>query len=329
MRKIASTHLMLLGGAALLAACSDGATAPTPVGRPSASLGVIAGAFSQACGLAPQRASAPGIDAPIAAGRPGQSLPTVVVTGTFPNSGIPFNVLSQMQFPMSAHSTAADCLNDMYARYHTDTLLNVMEVPPPPMPDGVDAEWWGGLSPREKLVALARAQEMFDAMPGRYASVGDALNRGIRMLVEPARRLAKLHTMDVMTAGLQAELFFGGVYGCELYRSFVRDQFWMFSNERTVQFVGDLVTAYAEDTYQSAPLRGLVTARNGVMGASLAALNAHTPCGLLVQQHTGGRIVVEDPYARRPGGGGGGYTPPSQDPDGLPPGWHPYRRAVP
>jgi hypothetical protein len=324
MWKTTGTHLLMFGGAALLAACSDGATEPMPLPRPSASIALNAGSFN-GC-MQAQRAGLAG-GAPVSVGYsdPGR-LQTVVVTATFrpPTSDFSF-VTDQMRFPMGSAYYGAQCLNDAYNFFAAETLT-VAADPELAAPAGVEESWWNTLTPRERAAVLALAQRIQDLFPGSYPQGrGQIINEVIKPKIEAAKRNAKLRSNDLQL-GSQTELMYGAVYGCMLYNSFARDPESPLQNDEAKDLAGQLVRAWAESFYATAPAMALVVAANGTHAAAIAHTYPTDDCAGSMLQRVGNGIRLDLGFTPRgPGNGGGGYTPPQQDPDALPPGWMPYR----
>jgi len=251
----------------------------------------------------------------------------VTVTATF--AGLPWDVMRQMQFPMGSGADRAPCLNSPVATYLVDTVyLGALE--PVPVPPGVDATWWNSMSPREQHAVMDAAERMRQLNPAKYSSASDVINRFFRDKIGGAKHDARLSGTDYMSSPETAELFAGGVYGCLLYRRLVTDPQWFMSNDATLTFVTNLVTAFAEAEFVTAALRAMTFGRNGIVAAAMAHADPHgQDCARMVfGSIPGGRISITDPYSALgiPPRGGGGWTPPPPTPPepSLPPGWHDY-----
>jgi len=327
MRSFRTGQLLVMCSTGVLAACQDGVTAPRSATRPMVSASVYAcgggGWQPQRAGVAPPRVGATTLGS---TGIP--QLGGVMVTANF--SGLPWNIMQQMQFPMGSGADRAPCLNSPVAVYLVDTVYRGAVGPEPvPVPPGVDASWWNSMSPREQNAIMEAAERMRAMNPGKYSSIADVINRFFREKIGGTKRDARLSGTDYMGTPETAELFAGGVYGCLLYRRLVTDPQWFMSNEATLNFVMNLVTAFAEAEFTTAALRAMAFGRNGIVGAAMAHADPYgLDCARMVfDSIPGGRITIDDPYSAQgnpPGGGGGRIPPPSQEPPSLPPGWNDY-----
>ncbi len=318
-RHRAKSSLCLFIGAAALVACQNDLTAP----QQSAVQPRVMKSSSFGCGAQPSRAA-------VGKAQEIPRLPTVTVTAIYSGGGIPWNLLQQMNFPAGQGANFAPCMNAPGESYVVDTVhVAPADTLPVPVPDGVDADWWRTLSPREQSVMLARAEEMMRLNPYTFPNVGSIMNMFFGEGIRDAKLHAKLRANDFFPGTtIEAELFAGAVYGCSLYRRFVAQSDWQLSNAETLQLVVDLVGALGEAQYWNAPMRGIRFGRNGTFGAGLAFADGYMQdCGWLAFQSVGGAISVSDPYKNSgpPNGGGNGrpYVPPIDDGgNGLPPGWH-------
>ncbi len=299
-------RLLLLCGAALLAACQNDPMAPEAMVRPQ----VMSLSGASCASTQPSRARS--LSTP-------PQLAGVRVTATY--NGMPWDIMQQMQFPLSYGADRAYCFNSPEVSYTAETVY-VAEPDPIPAPPGVNAEWWAALSPREQRALLKYAGELMRLNPSRYPSASAAINQFFADSILVAKARAKIRARDYFGANQEAELFAGGVYGCTLYQNFIRQGSWAFSNNQTLDMVIELVTAFAEAEFTTVPYRGLAFGRNGAVGAAMAAADGFgSDCGhMLFNSISGGRITVTDPYAAPPAAGPGGRTPPP-NPDGLPEDW--------
>ena len=321
MQSLKIGQLLMVCSAGMLAACQDGVTAPR------SATGSILSASVNACGgLQAQRAgvSSPRIGTTTVGSTSIPQLAGVTVTANY--SGLPWNVMQQMQFPMRSGADNAPCLNSPFATYVVDTPY-VRVVDPVPVPAGVDASWWNSLSPREQRAIIDAAAQLLELSSGEYSSIGDVIHRFFRARISGAKHDARLIGNDYMSTPATSELFAGGVYGCLLYRRLVSDPRWFMSNDATLSFTMNLVTAFAEAEFWSSPLRALTFGRNGIVGAAMAHADPYgLDCARMVfDSIPGGRISITDPYSAHvlpPGGGG--YAPPRPPEPTPPPGWYDY-----
>ena len=314
-------QLLMVCSAGMLAACQDGVTAPRPTtgSMLSASVNACGGLQAQHAGVSGSR-----IGTTLAGSTSIPQLAGVTVTGNY--LGLPWNVMQQMQFPMGHGADNAPCLNSPFATYVVDTTY-VRVVDPVPVPEGVDEGWWNSLSPREQRAMMDAAQQMLQLHPAVYSSIGDVINRFFRAKIVGAKYDARLIGSDYTSTPATGELFAGGVYGCLLYRRLVSDPQWFMSNDATLSFAMNLVTALAEAEFWSSPLRAMTFGRNGIVGAAMAHADPYgRDCARMVfDSIPGGRISITDPYSALvlpPGGGG--YTPPRPPEPTPPPGWYDY-----
>ncbi len=313
MRSYTAGRLLAVGSAVVLAACQDGVTAP-PRNTSHAVISPTIGG----CGTWQAERDRQSLG-------DGYQLPTVTVTATFPSGGLPWNLLQQMEFPLNSGAENAACLNSSFAQYTVDTVYKPAE-PPLPTPDGVDPTLWGTLSPREQRALVKAAEEIMRTYPGWFSSVSSVIQRLLKQPIVGTKASARLRANDFQLGANEGELLAGGIYGCQLYRTFVADGSWILSNDETLQLVTDLVTAFAEAEFWYVPLRALQFGRNGAIGAAMAMQDGFaTECGSLIfQSIPGGRINVTDPYSQpRPSNPGAGYapSPPPPPPGSLPIGW--------
>jgi hypothetical protein len=301
-----------------LTACQDGPLAPRDA-RPT-----IAASLGGCADPQPSRAGFGGtvqsFDFP-----PG-TLIAITVTATFnPLAGLPWGALQQMQFPLGYGADRAPCLNTADVSYQAEAQA-AAAPDPVPVPAGVDAEFWNSLSPREQRVLLKVAEDYLRLNPGRFPSVGAVINNVFKEPILRNKADAKVRANDFFGGNAaSAEQMAGGIYGCQMYRELSRDHNWFLSNDETLRFVIDLVTAFAEAEFAWSPLRGLQFGRNGAFGAAMAQQYSGTlDCGQLVfNSIPDGRIRVTDPSPSSGPPSGGGT--PSQPPQGgLPPGWYDY-----
>lgn len=322
MRSFRTGQLLVMCSAGVLAACQDGVTAPRSAAGP-----IVSASVNTCGGLQAQRAGVSGRQlGPTAFGSTSiPQLAGVTVTASF--SGLPWNIMQQMQFPMGSGADRAPCLNSPVAMYVVDTVYRGV-VEPVPVPPGVDATWWTSMSPREQHAVMDAAERMRAMNSGRYSSIADVINRFFRDKIGNAKHDSRLSGTDYMSTPETAELFAGGVYGCLLYRRLVTDPQWFMSNDATLSFAMNLVTAFAEAEFVTSPLRAMTFGRNGIVGAAMAHADPYgLDCARMVfDSIPGGRISITDPYAAQgaPPGGGGGWAPPPAPEPSLPPGWYDY-----
>jgi hypothetical protein len=315
-RTTAGRLAVVLTAVITLAACQDGATAPIDPGRER-----VMADLSGNCGRQqPSR---------ILSATTPPTLPTVTVTATFPGfaTGLPWNIVQQMNFPLNAGAHQAPCQNTPGTTYIAETLY----VSPDTVakPDGVSEEFWASLSRRERTVLLASAELYLRLNPNVNKTPGIVISEVFEDAILRSKSLAQRRATDFLGASQATELMAGGVYGCMLYKEFVASGTWFLSNNATLQLVADLVGAFAEAEFRLLPLRATRFARNGVFGVGLAFNDVRqSDCGTLVfNAMNAGTIDVSDPYDN---GGltpsptpppGGGYYPPLPPENGLPPGW--------
>ncbi len=314
MRSIPSTprhwfaqgRLPLLCVAAVLAACQNDPLAPDATVRPQ-----VLSLSGASCANVQPSLALPSSTPPELAG--------VRVTATY--TGMPWDIMQQMQFPLHYGADRAHCFNSPEVSYTAETVY-VAEPDPIPAPPGVNAEWWAALSPREQRALLKYADELMRLNPSRYPYAGAAINQVFEESMLNAKTKAKLRAIDYFGVSQETELFAGGVYGCTLYQSFINQSNWAFSNNQTLDMVIELVTAFAEAEFVARPYRGLAFGRNGAVGVAMAAADGFgSDCGqMLFNSIPGGRITIIDPYAAPPSSGPGGRTP-QPPPDGLPEDW--------
>ncbi len=298
MRSKSAGQLLVLCSAVTLVACQDGVTAPR-----EASVAPSVMSLSSNCGGQQARIGGPGAIG--GATKAGWDLPGVTITATY-YGGYNFlisGLTQQMNFPRYYGAELAPCLSDDFASYHVD--LEVPEIGEPiPAPDGVDSDWWHSLSRREQRVLMSIAQELLELGGYPQWTVGSLINEYVGNVMRDSKHDSKLRGND-MFPGMrkEAEQLAGGCYACELYRRFTLLEDWPFSNERTLKLVSDLVLALGEGQFTTTPLRGIQFARNGAVGAGLAASDYQTECGRLIFDNINRGIIVSDPYLRpRPNG---------------------------
>jgi hypothetical protein len=314
MRSNSAERLLVLSSAVVLAACQDSVTAP----RTDAHRAVIAQTFGGCSGWQSERQVQSLGDV--------YTLGGVTVTANFPGfPGIPWNLLQQMQFPLNSGADLAPCLNTPDATFTVDTLF-VAPLDPLPVPEGVDPDFWKDLSPREQRALLARAELLVRLNPGKYSSVGDAINRYFKGIILHEKAESKIRANDFRLAVKEGEMLSGAIYGCELYHAFVGSPDWFLSNDETLQFVIELITAFAEAEYAFSPLRAILFGRNGAIGAAMAAAEAaSSDCGWLAfNSIPSGRVRVTDPYSTSPvvpAPAPGSQQPTLPPETGLPLGW--------
>ena len=319
-RTLVAGRLLALCGAVTLAACQDALTAPRHDVRAT---------FGSGCD-GPMDAhvgrSSPSHVAPNLSISSPPQLNGVTVTANYP--GLPWNIMQQMNFPLNSGAGQLPCFNSPSVTFIAETLYVAAELDIP-TPDGVDAEWWASLSPRERRALMKLAQELLILYPDRYGKVSSVIIDVFERPMLRAKVNAKIRAADFFGASQEAELFAGGVYGCTLYQDFVAQSNWHWSNAQTRDIVIDLVTAFAEAEFTTRPLRAMLFGRNGAIGAAMAAHDGYGgDCGRLIfDSIAGGRIDVTDPYLTPrgsptpPAPPGGGYQPPLPPSDGNPPGW--------
>jgi hypothetical protein len=311
MRSFLPAQVVTLCSAALLVACTDGTVAP--LSKPLSGVSISPGS----CGaVRPERQS---LTTP-------PSLAPVTITATYSGGGLPWNVMQQMQFPLNYGADQAPCMNTPSMTFIAETLY-VAAHDTVPRPDGVDPGFWDSLSARERRVLVAKALEYMRQYPDKYPTVGSAINSIFADMILRTKANAKVRANDFYGLNPDGELFAGGVYGCLLYQRFARDPDWFLSNNETLAFVIDLVTAFAESEFATSPLRGLRFGANGVFGAAMAKADGYgLDCGSMIfQSIPGGRIIVTDPYADgRPSQPGPSSPPPAPQPPpgGLPIDWY-------
>ncbi|MCC7053786.1 MAG: hypothetical protein IT355_11005 [Gemmatimonadaceae bacterium] len=300
--------------AVALTACQDGPVAPRSGGAP-----MVSAAIGDCMGVLASRA-------PRSLDFPAYGLPTITVTASYPTGfGLPFDVMQAMRFPMGSGAERASCLNSPQVYYAAETL-SVATSDFVPAPAGVDTEFWGSLSPRERRILLAKAEEYLRVFPDRYPTVGSVINQVFAEPILGNKARAKIRANDYALAPAESEQLAGGIYGCLLYRNFSSNPHWYLLNNETLRLVIDLVSAFAEAEFAWLPMRGLQFGRNGSFGAAMAASDHTTDCGTLVfSSIPGGRIRITDPYQQATGSTPGGAPPPAPEPGGgLPPGWYDY-----
>lgn len=319
-RTLVAGRLLALCGAVTLTACQEGLTAPTQRAQAT---------FGNSCtGVLDARIGRPShsqTTANLSISTPPQ-LAGVTVTANY--SGLPWNIMQQMTFPLNSGAEYLPCFNSPSTTFVAETLY-ISAQPDIPTPEGVDAEWWASLSPRERRALMKLAQELLVLYPDRYGKVSSVIIDVFERPMLRAKVMAKVRAADFFGGGQEAELFAGGVYGCTLYQEFVGQDNWHWSNAHSRDIVIDLVTAFAEAEFTTRPLRAMLFGRNGAIGAAMAAQSDYgIDCGRLIfDSIPGGRIDVTDPYLTPrtsptpPTSPGGGYQPPLPPSDGNPPGW--------
>lgn len=306
-RNSALLRLLFLAGATVLGACRNDPMAPAAEVNPD--VRSLSGGPCQ--NLQPTRVL-PSSTPPTLAG--------VTVTATF--TGLPWDIMQQMRFPLFYGADRAACLNSPTVSYVAETLY-VADAAAIPAPEGVDEEWWSALSPREQKALLRYAEEMIRLYPDRYAKPGSVIRQFFEQSMLRAKVRAQVRATDYFGASQETELFAGGIYGCTLYQDFVQRSDWVLTNNQTRDLVVELVTAFAEAEFLTRPYRALAFGRNGAVGAAMAAQDGFgSDCGqMLFNSIPGGRITVTDPYAPPPPlAPGGPFTPPPR-PDGPPTDW--------
>ncbi|MDZ7630927.1 MAG: hypothetical protein U5K74_06115 [Gemmatimonadaceae bacterium] len=300
-------RLILLGGAATLVACQDGPTSPREAHR-----GQTLALSSGSCGHQLEARAVPFSATTTLAG--------VTVRANF--AGLPWNIMQQMRFPLNYGAERAPCLNSPEVTYVAEIAYEpaIGEIP---APDGVNAEWWATLSPRERKALLKYAEAMLRMYPDRYTRPGTVIADYYEDSIRRSKVQAKIRAADFLGFGQQTELLAGGVYGCMLYRNFIQQANWVLPHSETLQMVIELVTAFAEAEFTTLPLRALAFGRNGAIGAAMAAQDGFArDCGqMLFESIPGGRITVTDPY-----GPPASYVPP---PSYTPPPANPYYTPEP
>jgi hypothetical protein len=301
MRSNSAGRLLVLCGAVTLVACQDDVTGPPERGAQ----GQVA-SLSGRCGEQQSRAGV--ADGSLGAQRaniPGLGL--VTITATYSGSNFGFGGLATaMNFPRYYGSDLAPCMNDAFASYNVDVPV-AAELDPIPAPEGVDGEWWGQLSPREQLTILRYAEQINNLRGGEPNQVGGIINVFFGEAIRQSKFLSKLAGNDFFSGRpIEGEQFAGGCYACLLYRKFVTNPQWPFSNEVTLKLVVELVSSWSEAQFTTTPLRGLQFARNGAFGAGLAQTDGfQTDCTWLIfnASHSGTAIITTDPYSVPRGGG--------------------------
>jgi hypothetical protein len=309
MRNNGAGRLLVLCGAVTMVACQDGVTGP----RERGAQGQVA-SLSGGCDLQQSRA-VPG--AARGAQRASVDLPWVTVIATYSSYNFGLSGLSTaMNFPRYYGSNLAPCLSDDFASYNIDVPV-AAELEPIPAPDGVDTNWWSQLSPREQLTILRYAEQINNLRGGKPDQVGGIINVFFGEQIRQSKLDSKLAGNDFFSGRpIEGEQFAGGCYACLLYRKFVTNPQWPFSNEVTLKLVVELVSSWSEAQFTTAPLRGLQFARNGAFGAGLAQVDGFmTDCPWLIfhASHGGGGIITSDPYAGPRFGGRPPVVPPSDD----------------
>ncbi len=305
---------LALSGLITLAACQDGTLAPMEPARERVQLYT-----GENCGNVLPSGALAASSPPVLAG--------VTVTASFPayGTGMPWDMVSRMNFPLQSGAHHAPCLNSPVATFVAETLV-VAELEPTPLPDGVDPDFWASLSERERRALLEAAELYLRLRPNVNKTPGIVIAERFQPGMLRAKSHAKLRATDYLGATPATELMAGGVYGCLLYQEFTGEYSWHMSNAETLTLVTNAVTAFAEAQFRDLPMRALQFGRNGVVGAAIAAADAYrSDCAQMVfNAIPGGRIDVNDPYAPRnrapaPPDGGGYYPAPPES--GYPPGW--------
>ena len=297
-----------------LTACTEGPLAPRDARLPVSASLMGCDRLQPSRGVASQ-------DFPVG------SLPGVTVTAAFGGGALPWNMLQSMMFPLGSGADRAPCISSPTVTYVVDTLRREA-IEPLPVPDGVDAEFWNSLSPREQRVLLAQAELYMKLYPNRFPSAGSVINNFFRERILRSKTESKVRANDFFGGTSSAEMLAGGIYGCQLYRDFSQDPQWHLLNDETLRLVIELVTAFAEAEFAWSPLRGLRFGRNGTFGAATAKeYTGGLDCGQLVfNSIRPDRIVVTDPYEELNSvpPSGGGLQPPASTPPTMPPGWYDY-----
>jgi hypothetical protein len=237
----------------------------------------------------------------------GQPIGGVTVRANFSGAGfgLPFNITQLMTFGAGANLSPLPCLQSSGECY---TVSAAEVIPPIPAPDGVDPNFWAGLSPREKR-ALIKWAETFMKLHDSYRTVGAVISQHFEQQLSTLKARSKIRAMDFYGASPQGELLAGAVYGCMLYRNYVGDPYSPFANSDVQEFASSMVAAFGEAQYTNRPLFGLRFGRNGAFGAGLASVDrSGIDCGSLTFQAVGGAIVVSPPdegVVSPPGGPGG------------------------
>jgi hypothetical protein len=305
MRSTNAVRAVVVCGSVMLAACQDGGvTAPKDVVNPQ-----FAALSASWCGGAQQTRNSLSAGAQSA----GFGLPFVSVISTFRGWGVPWGLVQQMNFAGGLNGPRPECFNTSGETYVTVPGDPSQSDPAPlPVPDDVDSDWWYSLTPREQRTLMALAQKMMEQYPGAYGNIGAAINALRGKVIQP-KLTGRIRAADFYGPAPEGDMMAGGIYGCLLFRSFALDPSWFLDNQSTLSFVSDMVTAFAESHYNARPLRAIQFARNGAMGAVLAAGDSFSrDCGAMIFEAIGNRrILVDDPYTR--GGSPSPLTPPEYD----------------
>jgi len=306
MRKSRAGWWMAAVGAGLLTACAESSVAPVP---PQDGLTLFTSNTS--CGGAQQSktASVPSGSAGDVTLRWGWGQPIggVTVRANFSGAsfGLPFNITQLMNFGAGANLTPLPCLESTGESY---SITAAEFMPPIPAPDGVDPNWWAGLSPREKR-ALIKWAEAFMKLNDSYRTVGSVIAERFEQQLATLKARSKIRAMDFYGGTPQGELLAGAIYGCMLYRNYVGDPYSPFANSDVQEFASSMVTAFGEAQFTRRPMFGIRFGRNGAFGAGLASVDrSGIDCGTLMFQAVGGAIIVTAPdegVVRAPGGPGG------------------------
>lgn len=301
MERLSAGPWLAACGVLMLAACADDPTGVPPNRAPSAS-------FSSCNGEASARVVSASVSNP---------LPVWTVRATFSAAslGIPFDLVTSMNFPSSVNIGPVPCLNTSETTFSTEAAL--ADTLPLPVPSGVDPDFWSTLSPREQRALIKWAEAMMQMNPAKYNSLGSVIAQYFRETLTELKAKSKIRAMDYFGGTIKGELLSAGIYGCMLYRRFAHDPYSPWSWAESLQLSADLVTAFGEAQFANRPLTGLLFGKNGVYGAGLASADySNIDCGYLVfTAVNAGRISVLDPYGSSGSGSANPLLPPPQGPE--------------
>jgi hypothetical protein len=307
MRSTNAVRAVVVCGSVMLVACQDGGvTAPKDVVNPQ-----FAALSASGCGAEATRNALAG-----GAQSTGFGLPMVTVWATFTGGGLPFGLVQAMNFPRGPSLIRPECLNDGNVQYSVTDAPAIADPGPIPPPEGVDPQWWAGLSAREQMVLVEWANKILEAGGSGQYTIGSVINNFFGDDIRKARHDARLRGNDLFPGRPKEAAQFGGAcYACMLYQYFTANPKWPFSNAQTLRLVVALVAGFAESQFALEPLRGVQFARNGAYGVGLAAEDGYrSECGAFILQAVwSGTIVVTDPYEVRGPGRVNPVVPPELD----------------